>query len=177
MIANNPHRCVIDRNSYYITIVSMCDPRGNELEQPYCHVLAEGDRLIDTRQPTKRSYAGAPGFVRPQWDGTVWVEGATTEEVAAWELEHPAPVKTSEAVRTRRDKLLAETDWTQVLDAPIDAVTREAYRAYRQALRDIPEQPEFPGEVVWPELPAVTKAAPDPVDAAFDELIGGESNA
>ena len=82
---------------------------------------------------------------------------------------------TAEEARAERDKLLAETDWTQVLDAPIDAETREAYRAYRQALRDIPEQEGFPAAITWPELPSVTKADPDPVDTAVDTMLGGET--
>ena len=82
---------------------------------------------------------------------------------------------TSDEARAQRDKLLAETDWTQVLDAPIDAATREAYRAYRQALRDLPEQEGFPETITWPELPSVTKADPDPVDTAVDTLLGGDA--
>lgn len=82
---------------------------------------------------------------------------------------------TAEEARAKRDKLLAATDWTQVLDAPIDAATREAYRVYRQALRDIPEQEGFPETIIWPELPAVTKADPDPVDTAVDTMLGGET--
>lgn len=68
---------------------------------------------------------------------------------------------TAEEARAERNKLLADTDWTQVLDAPIDSATREAYRTYRQALRDIPEQEGFPETITWPELPSVTKADPD----------------
>lgn len=60
---------------------------------------------------------------------------------------------TAEEVRAKRDKLLADTDWTQVLDAPIDADTREAYRAYRQALRDVPQQDGFPDTIIWPTRP------------------------
>ena len=81
---------------------------------------------------------------------------------------------TDKEARAQRDKLLADTDWTQVLDAPIDSATREAYRAYRQALRDIPEQDGFPETITWPELPSVTKADPDPVDTAVDTMLGGE---
>lgn len=82
---------------------------------------------------------------------------------------------TADEARYQRNKLLEESDWTQVLDAPIDAITREAYRVYRQALRDIPEQEGFPGTITWPELPAVVKAAPDPVDTAVDTMLGGET--
>ncbi|MDY5613652.1 tail fiber assembly protein [Dysosmobacter sp.] len=82
---------------------------------------------------------------------------------------------TSEEARAQRNRLLEESDWTQVLDAPIDASTREAYRAYRQSLRDIPEQEGFPGTIIWPKLPSVTKADPDPVDTAVDTMLGGET--
>lgn len=82
---------------------------------------------------------------------------------------------TADEARTQRDKLLADTDWTQVLDAPIDTATREAYRVYRQSLRDITEQEGFPETITWPELPAVTKADPDPVDTAVDTMLGGET--
>lgn len=81
---------------------------------------------------------------------------------------------TDEEARAQRDKLLADTDWTQVLDAPIDSATREAYRTYRQALRDIPEQEGFPETITWPELPSVTKADPDPIDTAVDTMLGGD---
>ena len=40
-----------------------------------------------------------------------------------------------ERMRLHRDRLLAESDWTQVADAPVD---REAWATYRQALRDFP---------------------------------------
>lgn len=55
-----------------------------------------------------------------------------------------------ESVRTKRDKLLAETDWTQVADAPVD---QEAWATYRQALRDIPAQAGFPWTITWPDQP------------------------
>ena len=80
--------------------------------------------------------------------------------------------ETADEIRAKRDKLLADTDWTQTLDAPIDAATREAMRTYRQPLRDVPQQDGFPTDVQWPELPETTKAAPDPVDTAFDALVG-----
>ena len=85
--------------------------------------------------------------------------------------------ETAEEIRARRDKLLADTDWTQTLDAPIDAATRESMRTYRQALRDVPQQDGFPADIQWPELPETVKAAPDPVDTAFDVLIGGDADA
>lgn len=50
-------------------------------------------------------------------------------------------------VRAERNKLLADCDWTQLPDAPVDAV---AWATYRQALRDITSQAN-PFNIVWPE--------------------------
>ena len=96
-----------------------------------------------------------------------WQGEVTVEEVP----------ETAEEIRAQRDKLRADTDWTQTLDAPIDAATRESMRTYRQALRDVPQQDGFPADIQWPELPETVKAAPDPVDTAFDVLIGGDADA
>ena len=51
--------------------------------------------------------------------------------------------------RTVRNKFLAECDWTQFPDAPLTEDQKTAWRAYRQALRDLPTTtnvacPEFP---------------------------------
>lgn len=54
-------------------------------------------------------------------------------------------------MRRRRDKLLAECDWTQLPDVP--EFIRLAWAPYRQALRDITTQPEFPLQVTWPSAP------------------------
>jgi hypothetical protein len=39
-------------------------------------------------------------------------------------------------MRHQRDRLLAESDWTQTADAPVD---KDAWATYRQALRDFPK--------------------------------------
>jgi hypothetical protein len=54
-------------------------------------------------------------------------------------------------IRAERNALLVASDWTQVADAPVDAV---AWAVYRQALRDITEQTD-PFNIVWPIPPAV----------------------
>ena len=89
----------------------------------------------------------------------------------------PSEEALAAAALAQRDQLLRDTDWTQTLDAPIDVASREAMRLYRQALRDLPEQEGFPQEILWPELPEITAAEPDPVDEAFDVLMGGEADA
>lgn len=60
----------------------------------------------------------------------------------------------SSGYRSIRDKLLAESDWTQVNDNALSQERRDQWKAYRQELRDISSQPEFPNKVAWPMLPA-----------------------
>lgn len=54
------------------------------------------------------------------------------------------------SVRLMRNKLLADCDWTQLDDAPVDAA---AWAVYRQQLRDVTAQPGFPWDVIWPQQP------------------------
>ena len=61
------------------------------------------------------------------------------------------PAKTAEEIRLQRNQLLAASDWTQVADAPVD---QTVWATYRQALRDITKQSNFPTSVLWPEVPA-----------------------
>jgi hypothetical protein len=70
----------------------------------------------------------------------------------------PPPPETAEQrsyfVRGKRDSLLAECDWvvTKFLERG-EAVPKE-WATYRQALRDLPKQAEFPWRFDWPESPA-----------------------
>jgi hypothetical protein len=55
-----------------------------------------------------------------------------------------------ERLRILRDRLLSESDWTQLPDAPVDSA---AWADYRQALRDLPENTDDPRQADWPEPP------------------------
>lgn len=55
-----------------------------------------------------------------------------------------------EELKEKRNLLLAESDWTQVADAPVD---KAAWASYRQALRDVPDQSGFPKSIDWPVEP------------------------
>ena len=62
-------------------------------------------------------------------------------------------------VRAHRDALLAESDW--VVTKAIEQNAQDGlgvqipvvWLDYRQALRDIPQQPGFPDNVTWPTAP------------------------
>jgi hypothetical protein len=54
------------------------------------------------------------------------------------------------ALRTERDRLLAETDWWVVADR----TATDEQLAYRQALRDLPANTTDPANPVWPVKPS-----------------------
>lgn len=59
-------------------------------------------------------------------------------------------------LREYRNRLLIESDWTQLIDTPLTAEQVAAWRQYRQALRDFPEhinQEEWSGPY-WPTPPS-----------------------
>ena len=57
------------------------------------------------------------------------------------------------SIRGQRDILLSQSDYVILPDAPYSDETQTAYRVYRQALRDLPEQAGFPNNVTWPAKP------------------------
>jgi hypothetical protein len=71
----------------------------------------------------------------------------TDAEIAALQ---PTDAELAAEVRAQRNSLLAASDWTQVIDTPVNIVT---WGAYRKALRDITAQPGFPANVIWPSKP------------------------
>ena len=63
-------------------------------------------------------------------------------------------------VRSRRNGMLRNTDWTQIGDAALGDHTAEEWATYRQSLRDVPQTYSRVSEVVWPNDPP-TQAAID----------------
>lgn len=55
------------------------------------------------------------------------------------------------ALRKTRNRLLAESDWTQIPDAPVD---QAAWASYRQALRELPATVTDVFDPDWPTPPA-----------------------
>lgn len=88
----------------------------------------------------------------------------TLEDVHNYLLDNPDMLLDSAQIeverltrdaRARRDTLLKEVvdsvnpmRWEALTDAQ-----KDAWRAYRQALLDVPQQEGFPTEINWPEIP------------------------
>lgn len=127
-------------------------------ELPFRIKIADGSTRTDpstfsAEELTTWGYTGP--FTRPEhdphtevleWSGTAFsVRPMTTEE-------HQAVVDQQwVAVRIERNRRLAECDWTQLPDAPVDPAP---WVIYRQALRDITLQTD-PFNLIWPVAPSV----------------------
>jgi hypothetical protein len=86
----------------------------------------------------------------------------TTEDgVTTTKAEHEAAyqagldAKVAETNRTTRDKLLADTDWTQMNDSPLTNEAKTAWATYRQELRDLTDSDAWPNlaDEDWPVAP------------------------
>ena len=105
-------------------------------------VLQEGEQAIEILIPIphKPIETSTEKFVFDKiiWD---WVDIIPLEDkkIIQWSI-----------VRNQRDRLLQASDWTQLPDVPL--ATKEAWAAYRQALRDVTLQPD-PFNIIWPQPP------------------------
>ena len=56
-------------------------------------------------------------------------------------------------LRQKRNLLLSECDWTQLVDTPLTAEQRQEWATYRQALRDLPSTTQDLANPTWPTKP------------------------
>ena len=110
--------CVVDAAGIYRIFVSVQmgqDVDGVPTDIVLGYKLKEGERLIDAAPPSIKIVHGGIGFIKPRWDedAAAWVEGATVEELAAWEAEHPAPEVDLDALRAvkQEQNKAALADW------------------------------------------------------------------
>ena len=115
---NYKHCCVVGADGAYKTFVLVLLEQGEDgetTETVQGYTLAEGERLLDVHPPIIKAHAGSLGFVYPRWDDdtTAWVEGATDEELAAWDAEHPAPEIDLDTLRAAKQEAnkAALADW------------------------------------------------------------------
>ena len=109
----------------------------------YQYSQAQGVEQIDGKWYTK--YVLGPTFIDTVVDG---VTTTAIEHENAYKAQKDA--EQAKSVRATRDEKLAECDWTQVADAPVD---KAVWATYRQSLRDITAQTGFPWTVEWPDAP------------------------
>ena len=122
------------------------------------------DPVLRGAQPTPSQYQRVERQGVEQDSSGNWVEkwsavemfsdttedGVTTtkaEHEAAYQATLDAALATSE--RAKRDALLAATDYLALSDTTLSS----AMTTYRQQLREVPQQAEFPNSISWPTKP------------------------
>ena len=112
---------------------------GNELVR-----VTELDAPTFDKQTQKLVQDSAPTLAN-----SVWSLGWSIQALSQAEQD-AKNVSQASSVRQTRGEKLAESDWTQVADAPVD---KAVWATYRQALRDVTAQSGFPWTITWPDAP------------------------
>jgi hypothetical protein len=85
-------------------------------------------------------------------DGTSKTRPMTEQEIATVEAEKQALIDDAWTnLRNERNALLTNSDWTVLADSPTPTA---AWKAYRQALRDLPANTTDPTAPDWPTPPS-----------------------
>lgn len=105
-------------------------------------VVLEGPQASPTRYQT--AYRDGVEQIGGAWFTKYSVADMDADAIAAKDAEQ------AKAAREQRSAKLAESDWTQLTDAPINSAL---WAIYRQQLRDVPSQAGFPWEINWPTQP------------------------
>lgn len=97
-----------------------------------------------------RKFSQEEGYREKRGEDLSWAVEKIPEKTEEEKL-----AEAEEQVRSKRDSLIADTDYLLTPDYPISPDELEVVKAYRTALRDVPQQEGFPYDVAWPELPEV----------------------
>ena len=97
------------------------------------------------------------GFVaaNPGGQTSYWVVDAEAQTVInnQDQADADALARSWDSLRTERNALLVSSDWTQFIDSPLTDEVKAKWAAYREELRDLPEDVEDPADPSWPEEP------------------------
>lgn len=114
----------------------------------YAKIVDEERKLCIVGLGTDEAYYKSEGFVlldvEKAYDGQ-WYLKESCPEIDIEFL--------TEEVKEERDRLLRESDWTVLPDSPLPPEKIYEWKAYRQALRDVPQQAGFPTFVIIPDPP------------------------
>ena len=65
----------------------------------------------------------------------------------------PSYDRQSQDIKSQRNLLLTNSDWTQIPNNPLTDQQKQDWAVYRQQLRDVTTQSGYPFNVVWPTPP------------------------
>lgn len=142
-------KALIVENNLVVTTASDFTVIGN------AYVTGDFGTGISTERGTVVDCSECPGtFVPMSWSFFEGVWQLVNKDVVD-SFENTQKEAKGAEVRAERDKLLAESDWTQLPD--VNLSNKADWTKYRQDLRDVTKQAGFPYDVVFPKKPDATE--------------------
>jgi hypothetical protein len=125
--------------------------------QGYVLKRSETDYVVDCDSNGQGGYNVVPAEICPDL-------AYTLEDVRNYLLDNPDMLLDSAQIETDRLTREAREKRDNLLKEVVDSVNpmrwealselqKDSWRAYRQALLDVPQQEGFPNNIVWPEAP------------------------
>jgi hypothetical protein len=102
-------------------------------------------------QPVVNPRAQRVVELAPLFDGQSWIQQWAVEAIPQVEIDAMTNQQAA-SVRADRNARLAATDWRVIKALEEGNGLNPELFVYRQSLRDVPSQPGFPWNVVWPVL-------------------------
>ena len=117
-------------------------------------------KLLKITDPTTGNKIDADVILRTSDNASIPKDETNTDyqEYLEWVAEGNTAEKADDTltwdnIRSTRDQILKDTDWTMTTGATVD---QAQWAAYRQVIRDIPQtyKDKTPDDVVWPTQPS-----------------------
>jgi len=108
-------------------------------------VLSDDNQALyhTDKEPTFGNYIHGKRTIGMFWDGSRMVSS----------LPSVVTERKKKAIREQRDRLLDESDWVVIRARELGQDVPRDWFDYRGDLRQIPDQPGFPDNVIWPTKP------------------------
>lgn len=113
----------------------------------------EGYVIVEDTPPPVINYTQNVSEAKPQLVHSKWTRIWVVTDASQEEIVKRVKLKT-DAVTKIRDNFLKICDWTQLEDSPLSPSAKLSWASYREQLRKIAEQPDYPWTVVWPQPPS-----------------------
>jgi hypothetical protein len=131
---------------YYTVLNANGDIIFSQITQDPNYPIGEGQRLVKDQTPEYNTLTQYIIRITPVPPDQDYVEYQIKDIVYTDE-------ELSEQATGERNLKLLNTDWTQLPDVALSAEQIQAWREYRQLLRDITDQSNYPREINWPIAP------------------------
>lgn len=159
IVSTNTYQDIDDKDCIAINGVRLELEDIDQEDGVYYYEKINSDQSI-TNYTTVTKVAKALGWQ----DNKVAISDTEVSDLNGWTyLKGHAPKKSEEqklnelatTIRSKRNLQLAETDYLLMPDYPISEEYSEKVKEYRQQLRDITKQENFPKNVVFPDFPKI----------------------